>query len=194
MKTVIHIFSRVVDGSPECFCPSGWSGDRCHLRQDSNSPLPQPQDPPQDEALLLNVSVAHLEVLVLVLAATSLALLLLVVALAVVIFRLKQRPRIIRKRWERYDYRDHVLSYIITPDVKQTTKMIKETAFDTYIIPPKVHIDNGTSCSNENHLRWGGGQLGVKIHFPKILDSFVHFVSFNFDLAGRCETWYWRLL
>ena len=127
-----------MDGSPECFCPSGWSGDRCHLRQDSNSPLPQPQDPSQpqdpnqDEALLLNVSVAHLEVLVLVLAATSLALLLLVVALAVVIFRLKQRPRIIRKRWERYDYRDHVLSYIITPDVKQTTKMIKETAFDTY--------------------------------------------------------------
>ena len=91
-------FSRVVDGSPECFCPSGWSGDRCHLRQDSNSPLPQPQDPNQDGALLLNVSVAHLEVLVLVLAATSLALLLLVVALAVVIFRLKQRPRIIRKR------------------------------------------------------------------------------------------------
>ena len=96
-------FSRVVDSSPECFCPSGWSGDRCHLRQDSNSPLPQPQDPNQDGALLLNVSVAHLEVLVLVLAATSLALLLLVVALAVVIFRLKQRPRIIRKRWERYD-------------------------------------------------------------------------------------------
>jgi len=90
---------RVVDGSPECFCPSGWSGDRCHLRQDSNSPLPQPQDPNQDGALLLNVSVAHLEVLVLVLAATSLALLLLVVALAVVIFRLKQRPRIIRKRF-----------------------------------------------------------------------------------------------
>ena len=155
----------MVDGSPECFCPSGWSGDRCHLRQDSNSPLPQPQDPSQDEALLLNVSVAHLEVLVLVLAATSLALLLLLVGLALVIFRLKQRPRITRKRWERYDKRDHVLPYIITPDVKQTTKMILRNCV--------WHLYNSTQGSyRQRHLllhreplvegkRSVGGQLSL---------------------------------
>ena len=45
--------------------------------------------------------------------------------------------------------------------------MIKETAFDTYIIPPKVHIDKGSST--ENHLWWGGGQWGSTLTFLRIL-------------------------
>jgi len=80
---------RVVEGAPECFCPAGWSGDRCQ-HQDS---------PAQDVVPLLDVSVASLNILVISLAVTSFVLFLLVVALALVVFRLKQRPRIVRKRF-----------------------------------------------------------------------------------------------
>ena len=83
---------RVVEGAPECFCPAGWTGDRCHLHQNS-PPLPSRDIPP-----LLNVSVADLNIAVISLAVTSFVLLVLVAALAIVIFRLKQRPRIVRKR------------------------------------------------------------------------------------------------
>merc|ERR1719370_2519080 len=79
---------RVVEGAPECFCPAGWSGDRCQ-HQDS---------PAQDVVPLLDVSVASLNILVISLAVTSFVLFLLVVALALVVFRLKQRPRIVRQR------------------------------------------------------------------------------------------------
>ena len=78
----------MVEGAPECFCPAGWSGDRCQ-HQDS---------PAQDVVPLLDVSVASLKILVISLAVTSFVLFLLVVALALVVFRLKQRPRIVRKR------------------------------------------------------------------------------------------------
>ena len=47
---------------------------------------------------MLNVSVADLNIAVISLAVTSFVLLVLVAALAIVIFRLKQRPRIVRKR------------------------------------------------------------------------------------------------
>ena len=83
-----------MEGAPECFCPAGWSGDRCHVQdQDSNIP------PSRDVVVpLLNVSVADLNILVVSLAVTSFILLLLTGALALVVARLKQRPRIVRKR------------------------------------------------------------------------------------------------
>jgi len=81
---------RVVEGAPECFCPAGWSGDRCQLQPDSSD---------RDVVPLLNVSVAGLNILVVSLAVTSAVLLLLLAALALVLFKLKQRPRIVRKRF-----------------------------------------------------------------------------------------------
>jgi len=87
---------RIVEGAPECFCPAGWSGDRCQL-QDQDSNIPQTT---RDVVVpLLNVSVADLNILVVSLSATSFILLLLTGALALVVFRLKQRPRIVRKRF-----------------------------------------------------------------------------------------------
>jgi len=84
---------RIVEGAPECFCPAGWSGDRCQLHQDSNIP------PSRDVVPLFDVSVADLNILVIALAVTSFILLLLTGALVLKVFRLKQRPRIVRKRF-----------------------------------------------------------------------------------------------
>ena len=81
-----------MEGAPECFCPAGWYGDRCHLHQDSNIP------PSRDVVPLLDVSVADLNILVIALAVTSFILLLLTGALVLKVLRLKQRPRIVRKR------------------------------------------------------------------------------------------------
>jgi len=63
------------------------------LHQDSNIP------PSPDVVPLLNASVADLNILVVSLSATSFTLLLITGALAFVVFRLKQRPRIVRKRF-----------------------------------------------------------------------------------------------
>jgi len=91
-----HSFAcRVVEGGPECFCPAGWSGDRCHLHQDSILPSP----PSRHVVPLLNVSVASLNIIVISLAVASFLLLLLVAVLAITVHRLKQRPRIVRKRF-----------------------------------------------------------------------------------------------
>jgi len=87
---------RVVEGGPECFCPPGWSGDRCHLHQDSTI-LPTP--PSRHVVPLLNVSVASLNIIVISLAVACFLLLLLVAVLAITVHRLKQRPRIVRKRF-----------------------------------------------------------------------------------------------
>jgi len=81
---------RLVEGAAECFCPTGWSGDRCQ-HQDSNAE--------EVKLPLLNVSVASLNILVLSLAVTSFVLLLLLALLVLFVFRLKQRPRIVRKRF-----------------------------------------------------------------------------------------------
>lgn len=85
----MNTICRVLEGAPECFCPAGWSGDRCQLQPDSSD---------RDVVPLLNVSVAGLNILVVSLAVTSAVLLLLLAALALVLFKLKQRPRIVRKR------------------------------------------------------------------------------------------------
>jgi len=87
---------RVIEGGPECFCPAGWSGDRCQLHQDSRI---LPSAPSWDAVPLLNASVASLNIIVISLAVASILLLLLVAALAITVHRLKQRPRIVRKRF-----------------------------------------------------------------------------------------------
>ena len=91
-----RICIRVIEGGPECFCPAGWSGDRCQLHQDSRI---LPSAPSWDVVPLLNASVASLNIIVISLAVASILLLLLVAALAITVHRLKQRPRIVRKRW-----------------------------------------------------------------------------------------------
>ena len=87
----------VVEGAPECLCPLGYTGDRCTTPLPS-APLHRPPTP-EDSLNPVETPGVPLDIAVVVLAATTAALFLTVVVLSVIIFRLRRRPKVVRKRF-----------------------------------------------------------------------------------------------